>query len=211
MLNWLRAEGLCALDHNMCAGAAAAGRLAVLKHLRSEGCDWDEDVIAYDAVSGGSVEVVECLRQQDVEFEAESMTWAAGAGQTTMCKHLRSIGCDWDADVCYQAAIGGHVDTLRWLLESGCPWNANAVVHDAARHNHTDILELVTEQGVVLSAELLADALNQAGARNQLPAAQWLRQHGAQWPAALKCGTTQWKDDMIAWARAQGCTSPTTL
>jgi hypothetical protein len=69
-------------------------------------------------------------------------------------------------------------------------------------------LAFVIKQGEVLDAELLTDALNTAGAGNKLQAAQWLRQLGAQWPAVLKHGAQQWSGESLAWARAEGCTSP---
>jgi hypothetical protein len=55
----------------------------------------------------------------------------------------------------------------------------------AANAGSIDILDLLREQGEVLDAELLTDALNNAGASGQLQAAQWLRQHGAEWPVVL--------------------------
>jgi hypothetical protein len=84
----------------------------------------------------------------------------------------------------------------------------------AACGGYPDIFDYVIEQGGVLDAELLKHALNLAGVHNRLQAAQWLREHGAQWPAVLShtvlfC-TMQWSVEMIAWARAEGCTSPTT-
>jgi hypothetical protein len=63
----------------------------------------------------------------------------------------------------------------------------------------------------MLNAELLTDALKLAGSRNKLLAAQWLRQHDAQWPAVLRHGAQQWFGDTLVWARAEGCTSPVTL
>jgi hypothetical protein len=85
----------------------------------------------------------------------------------------------------------------------------------AAHEGCTEILDYVVEQGEVLDAALLTRALNCAGAHSKLEAAQWLRQHGAQWPAVLRYEHQQlgllWSDDMIFWARAEGCTAPTTL
>jgi hypothetical protein len=55
----------------------------------------------------------------------------------------------------------------------------------------------------------LTDMLRYAGAHNHLRAAQWLRQHGADWPAALNCHVdVEWEDDVLEWARAEGCTAP---
>eukprot|EP00953_Heterococcus_sp_UTEX-ZZ885_P009355 5520-Heterococcus_DN1.PRE.5 len=132
-----------------------------------------------------------------------------------MCTHLRSIGCDWNANACKQASIFGSIDTLRWLRENGCPWDAPAICKHAAYNGCTDILDFFIEQGEALDAELLRDALNEAGAYGSLRSAQWLRDHGAQWPDVLSLDVEpniiQWSGDTLVWARSQGCTSPTTL
>jgi hypothetical protein len=57
-------------------------------------------------------------------------------------------------------------------------------------------------------------ALNRAGARGHMRAAQWLRQRGAEWPAVLtdyeELFEEVWDGESLAWARAEGCTSPLT-
>jgi hypothetical protein len=146
------------------------------------------------------------------------MASAAGAGHIAMCEHLRSIGCAWNAwnaGTCSSAAREDHINMLRWLRENGCPWDISKVSISAAHCGSTSILDYVIEQGEVLDAELLTDALICAGASDQLHAAQWLRQHDAQWPAVLSYEDfdeiKQWSGESLAWARAEGCTSPTTL
>jgi hypothetical protein len=213
MLEWLKAERLCAFGHDMCAGAAEGGQLAALQHLRSEGCGWNEVHIACYAVKGGSIEVVEWLRQeQGIEVPTDVLFWAAGNGKISMCAHLRSIGCAWDVYACTQAAANGHYDTLRWLHEQGCPWDEREVFVDVARNGCTNILAYFTEQGAAIDAQLLTEALNGAGASGRLQTAQWLRQHNAQWPAVLSFEyfdeIEQWSGESLAWARAEGCTSP---
>eukprot|EP00953_Heterococcus_sp_UTEX-ZZ885_P001372 1257-Heterococcus_DN1.PRE.2 len=120
--------------------------------------------------------------------------------QFAMCEYLRSIGCDWDANACSKAATGGQLDMLCWLREHGCPWIVSTICIRAARHGSTGILQFVIEQGEVLDAELLMTALNCAG---------------AQWPTVLRYGeipdVKQWSGSTLAWARAEGCTSPSTL
>eukprot|EP00953_Heterococcus_sp_UTEX-ZZ885_P021737 12108-Heterococcus_DN1.PRE.5 len=215
MLQWLRAENLCTFDKTACERAARAGQLAALQYLRREGCDWDEDYIACFAALSGSIEVVDWLRQQQgIRINGRVLSWAAGAGQTALCQHLLSKGCEMEAYACFEAARFGQIGTLRWLREQGCPWNVSEVCTGAACGGYLDIFDYVIEQGEVLDAELSTDALNWTGVHNRLQAAQWLRQHGAQWPAVLRqtvefC-TMQWGSDTLAWARAEGCTSPTT-
>eukprot|EP00953_Heterococcus_sp_UTEX-ZZ885_P041015 20945-Heterococcus_DN1.PRE.4 len=148
------------------------------------------------AVTGGSVEVVDWLQQeQRVVIGADFMAAAAGAGQIAMCKHLHSIGCKWSADAC---------------TEAGCPWDCSQVFIKAACRGYIDILDYVIVQGELPDAELLTDTLYYAGLHDQLQAVQWLRQHGAQWPEKLISSqkTAYWSGPVLAWARSEGCTSP---
>jgi hypothetical protein len=50
--------------------------------------------------------------------------------------------------------------------------------------------------------------LNAAAAHDQLAAAQWLRQQGAEWPDQLRNDLLFWTGETLAWARSEGCTSP---
>jgi hypothetical protein len=209
VLMWLKEEGF-EFDYYTCAGAAQGGQLAVLQRLRSEGFEWDVQYIACYAASSGSIETVEWLRQQQgVEINAEVLAWAAGADQIAMCEHLRNTGCDWNDSACDQTGMSGAVDTLRWLREHGCPWVVSDVCMQVACSGHTAIYDYIIEQGEVLDAELLTRALRCAVGNHNLQAAQWLRQHGAQWPAVFRDREQfQWGERMTAWARAEGCTIP---
>jgi tripartite-type tricarboxylate transporter receptor subunit TctC len=109
---------------------------------------------------------------------------------------------------CEEAAFNGHVSTLRWLQEHGCPWDAIDICASAAQGGSVDVLVYLQQQGIESTAEALTQMLKVAGANNHLAAAQWLRQQGASWPAKL-CSFRQWSGDTLAWARAEGCTSPT--
>jgi hypothetical protein len=91
---------------------------------------------------------------------------------------------------CESAAGHGQLDTLRWLRENGCPWNVSDVCIIAAAYGFSAVFEYIIELGEVLDAELLADALYTAVASDNLQAAQWLRQHGAQWPAVQMITST---------------------
>jgi hypothetical protein len=213
MLQWLKAEKWCAFDESTCTGAAQAGQPAALQYLRSTGCKWAEQDIAFNAAFSGSIEVEEWLRQQQgIVIDARALTAAAAFDHIVLCEHLRSAGCELQAIACHRAAARGPVGTLRWLRENGCPWDVSEVVNGAARNGCTNVLDFVIEQGEVLDAEVLSKALNGAGVYGNLQAAQWLRQHGAQWPAILSWGVRpfmrQWSGDVLVWARAEGCTSP---
>jgi hypothetical protein len=214
MLDWLKAGGRSGFNYRTYQGAAEGGHLAALQHVHSLGCGWGDESILLYAAAGGSIDVVEWLQQQHGIgiIHAEALQWAATSGHTSMCKYLRSVGCDWDAAACRWAGEGGHLDTVRWLREAGCPWVLKDVCKGAARCGNTNVLDYVVEQGEVLDAEVLSEALNYAGMYNKLQSALWLRQRGADWPAELgesdgPC-VLQWSDNMLLWARAEGCRAP---
>jgi hypothetical protein len=88
-----------------------------------------------------------------------------------------------------------------------------------AQGGSVEALKYLQQQGSVFTPLRLTHMLNVAGAHNQLAAAQRLRKQGAEWPDAL-CffegiiwhdGPLEWSGDTLAWARAEGCTSPTSL
>jgi hypothetical protein len=68
------------------------------------------------------------------------------------------------------------------------------------------VLAYLQQQGELASIPLLTDMLKLAARNNKLAAAKWLRDQGAEWPAAF--GWPRWSAAMLAWARAEGCTTP---
>jgi hypothetical protein len=112
--------------------------------------------------------------------------------------------------VAVTAALTGHVAAVKWLCEHGCPLEELQLYVAAAIAGDVKILDYLVERGCELDADILTAMLNVAGASEQLAAAQWCRQRGAEWPARLVCDTP-WEGDTLAWARAEGCTAPTTL
>jgi hypothetical protein len=180
MLKWLKTQSWSSFCAYTCEGAAQGGQLAALQYLRSVGCKWYERSIAYHAARSGSIETIEWLRPHEgVEVDARAMKGAASEGQTAMCKHLCSTGCDWNVDSTSNAASGNYPDTLRWLRENGCPWDVSFVCMYAAYNGSTDILDFVIEQGEVLDAQLLSCALRDAVSHNQQEAVHWLKQCAA--------------------------------
>jgi hypothetical protein len=162
-------------------GAARCNELAVVQFLDAQGCPWDKSVF----------------------------NQAATQGHTAMCAYLHGEHCPWNTDTCAYAAINGHASTLRWLHEHGCPWNSSGIGISAAVGGSVDTIVYLQQQGIEFTAGKLTDMLNAAGAYNKLAAAKWLRQQEAEWPAKLDWFNTQWSGETLAWARAEGCTSPT--
>jgi hypothetical protein len=73
-------------------------------------------------------------------------------------------------------------------------------------------MEYLQQEGAVFTSKQLIDLLHVAGVNGSLQVAKWLRQHSAEWPDILRLDSDrtqiQWRDDAVAWARDEGCTSP---
>jgi hypothetical protein len=202
----------CRWHWSASTAAAKRGDLEMLRWIREHGCNWNEHSILSEAASSGDVELAAWVKQQPgVVCNESAMVAAAAKGHTAMCEYLHAEQCPWNESACEGAAASGYVDTLRWLHEHGCPWNRGRVCASAARGGSIGALEYMLQQqqqGIPFTATLLTHLLNYAGAYNHLAAAQWLRQQGAEWPAKLATSRA-WSGEMLAWARAEGCTAPT--
>jgi hypothetical protein len=72
----------------------------------------------------------------------------------------------------------------------------------SSRHDVTAMLQVLHEHGLLTDAERLTNMLNIFCVQPNLPAAKFLRSFGAEWPSVL-----QWDGEVLAWARAEGCTA----
>jgi hypothetical protein len=222
VLRFLREHG-CTLHESACMGAAAAGQLTALRWLREAGCSWStsgppERCIAIAGAKSGSVEVMQYLQEQSVPFDYMAFLFAVAVGSLPVCKFLRTVGCPWSKLYCYVAAHHGHVEVLQWLFELGCSYEIADMARWAGTGGSVAVMALI-EAAVPADARssALRHMLLLAGGSSHLAAAQWLRAQGAEWPPVLRCtiyvgaqqGFVVWSGDVLAWARAEGCTSPT--
>jgi hypothetical protein len=213
VLQYLYAEGV-PWHESVCGAAAAACDLQQLKWLRSKGARLSSRV-AIDAASGGSVVIFEWLQQHGVQFNLQTMLQAAENGHTELCQWLRAADCEWNAEVCDVAAAYAHVDTLRWLHDSGCAFRPETVCYNAVLGCTATLdaraisMMQYLLQPDVLSADEVSLLLNFAGAKSKLQLAQWLRQHGAEWPEVLWSPELgPWNGESLMWARNEGCDAP---
>eukprot|EP00953_Heterococcus_sp_UTEX-ZZ885_P003743 2536-Heterococcus_DN1.PRE.4 len=217
MLKCLRQNG-CVFTRATCTLAASAGRLPALQYiLQCEEIEGGHELskwvsyfgIKY-AAGSGNIELVQWIQQKlRGRMFDDAMYAAACRGQTAMCQYLHSQQCPWEEEASIAAAHVGHVETLVWLQEHGRPYNDDNVLTTAAQGGSIAVMEYLLQHRVVPTPAKLTDMLNRAGAYDHLQAAQWLRRQGAEWPAKLmnlfrRCS---WQGELLAWARAEGCTS----
>jgi hypothetical protein len=210
----------CPWNAEVCNAAAAGGHLEALRFLREHQCPLHAARIARHAAESGSIPLMEYVIEQGAALYSKVMLTAVQYGHVALCEQLlNELRCPFDVDACMSAALGGHAELLRSLYDAGSPWDAediDEICPAAAKGGSVDILDyLVNEARVVLSVDTLTDMLNIAGANEQLTAAQWCRLRGAEWPTVLQWYDEEednqvWTGATLAWARAEGCTAPTT-
>ncbi|PNH06642.1 Ankyrin repeat domain-containing protein [Tetrabaena socialis] len=129
---WLveRLGARTALTARVFALAACSGRMELLTWLRDRGCLVNEATFAR-AAAYGSEEQLEWLAEQGCPMGdgGEPYAAAAAAGELSMLRCLRRLGCAWSPDggtftrvVARVRDLGQHVErALCWLLDNGCP------------------------------------------------------------------------------------------
>jgi hypothetical protein len=216
-VQYLHNEGL-EWTSNVCSTAASSGHLSLLQQLRQHGCPWKAYEIADDAASSGSIPLLQWLKEQGIVFTELTIDSAAYGGHIAACESLRfTEQCPWNNHACMSAAERDQLDTLQWLREHGCPCDNVLVCIAAAHGGSVGVMAYMLEQqqqlvGGAVNTVLLTLMLRAAGANEQLVAAQWLRQQGAEWPDVLQhrydFELRRWSGAVLEWARAEGCTSP---
>jgi hypothetical protein len=210
VLQYLHAQG-CPWNHEATGAAARRGNFEMLRWTRTHRTAWSwmNDMILSEAASSGNIEMTAWVKQvPGVAFDEGAINVAAHFGRTAMCAYLRAEQCPWSQSTCYFAAYHGQGSTYRWLRENGCPWEADMDCIAAAIGGCVEVMQFLQEQGVLTAAKL-THMLSITGTHHHIAAAQWLREQGAEWPTVLTHIGMAWSGDVLAWARAEGCTSPT--
>ena len=65
---------------------------------------------------------------------------AATGGLLEELMELRENDTPWDRDMCYGAALGGHLEVLQWLRANDCPWDKDTCSHSAG-DGHLEVLQ----------------------------------------------------------------------
>eukprot|EP00953_Heterococcus_sp_UTEX-ZZ885_P030851 16258-Heterococcus_DN1.PRE.1 len=176
--------------------------------LAAQGLQVTDACIRYAAASG-NLALLELLHiEQGVPLPANVGHGAAARAQMNVLQWLLEVGFALGEDTANAASADGQADVLLWLLQHMCPVNVMRLCGTAAYYGNINILDLLQEQDLLPAPQLLSDVLQVAGLHGQLAAAQWVRQRGAEWPPMLQDDGRTWQGEVLAWARAEGCTSP---
>jgi hypothetical protein len=205
-VQYLHSQG-CPWPCGLLEAAAVMGDFELVRWCYEHGCPWDASRAAIYAAHSSNVELMSwVLQQPGTQLCMNVMCVAVWQSSAAMCQYLHTQHCPWSVTSSWHAANKGDVDLVRWLIDNGCPFHARELCMAAAQAGRTEVLDCLQQQGILESAEHLTASLSTAACYSQLPAAQWCREHGADWPATLS--QREWCGELLQWARAEGCTSP---
>jgi hypothetical protein len=206
-VQYLHSQG-CPWPSGLLEEAAAMGDFELVRWCYEHGCPWDASRAAIYAAHSSNVELMEwVLQQPGTQLCMNAMCVAVWQSSAAMCQYLHTQQCPWSHTSTWHAAYKGDADLVRWLIDNGCPFHARELCMAAAQGGSVEVLYCLQQQDILTSAALLIASLSTAACYSQLAAAQWCREHGAEWPAALS--QREWRGELLQWARAEGCTSST--
>eukprot|EP00953_Heterococcus_sp_UTEX-ZZ885_P038813 19911-Heterococcus_DN1.PRE.2 len=161
-------------------GAAFIGSVSKLQWLCTEQQYEfeDPDAVAVYAVAGGSVDVLNWLKEQGVSFPTSIWNCVAANKQNPLqvVQFLHAEGVEWTAECCEKAAAAGNVEVLRFMHEHDCPWNRAAVRTAAAQSGSIEVMSYLQQEGLLYTVPKLTEMLKVAASHNNLEASKWLRQ-----------------------------------
>jgi hypothetical protein len=210
-LRYAHARGISGTIMRYSFAAGKYADIATLEVAHELGMKYNSMAAIEGAVHCNDVTVVQFLHGRGCCWTNCVFSIAARRGDMELCEYLYATDCGWSMWTCEAAADSDHASILRWLREHDCPWDEDRMHTDAAEGGSVDVMLYLQEQGIVFDADMLVEMLNIAGAYNNLAAAKWSRQQGAEWPEVLCYRDQKWPVAMLDWAGPAGCTSQLVL
>lgn len=102
-----------------------------------------------EAVSHGSLRVVEHLLSNDLSFDNTILRMIGVSGSVEVVKWMMDRGIYPDLETLIAAAEGGHYDLVCYLVEAGLPANSSVLEH-ALMGGHYDVVEYLDRIGTEL-------------------------------------------------------------
>jgi hypothetical protein len=125
---------------------------------------------------------------------------------------LREHGVPWSTELCNGAVYFNKLALLQWLHSHSCAWDEGYVLQHASMGGSVAMLEWLSAVTSPWTTGTMVRLLHCAGLCTNLPAAQWLRARGAEWPKAFVFGAHSnagaqqgcWNVAAVKWAQASG-------
>eukprot|EP00953_Heterococcus_sp_UTEX-ZZ885_P028687 15292-Heterococcus_DN1.PRE.5 len=98
------------------------------------------------AAMGGSIAVLDWLKQQGVTLTGLASDAAAEYGHMHVLQYLHAEGCEKGPNVCYLAAENGDLGMLKWAFEHDYSRCGNPVDESAAASSNTEMMAWLIQQ-----------------------------------------------------------------
>ena len=156
--------------------AAFQGSVEILRWLMEEK-GWKLTLETGEwAGMGGSIEVLEYVRERGCKFDEYTCQGAAMGGHLEALKFLRGLDppCPWNEWTCTDAAMEGQLQVLKWLRSQDppCPWDDGTCIL-AAQEGHLEVLKWARSQNP--PCRLPESTCSYAAKGGQLEVLKWLR------------------------------------
>ena len=129
--------------------AAFQGSVEILRLLMEENGGELNVETGKSAGLGGSVKVLEYMREKGYKFNKMACNWAVRGEHLEALKYLRGLDppCPWDEGTCGWAAEEGHLEILKWARSQDppCPWD-EMTCSEAAKAGHLEVLKWLRSQ-----------------------------------------------------------------
>ena len=163
--------------------AAFQGSVEILRWLMEEK-GWKLTLETGEwAGMGGSIEVLEYVRERGCKFDEYTCQGAARGGCLEALKFLRGLDppCPWNEWTCTLAAEGGHLDILKWARSQDppCPWDDGTCVL-AAQEGHLEVLKWLRSEAPPWPWP--ESTCSYAAKGGQLEVLKWLRAEEPPYP-----------------------------
>jgi hypothetical protein len=117
-------------------------------------------------------------------------------------QYLRHQGLEWTSATCATVASMGHLQ-LQQLRQHGCPWDDNEIGIKAARSGNVQMLQWLSEQGIVFNERTIGSAAS----CGHIAACEYLRfTEQCPWNTHVCMSAAEANHlDVLVWLREHGC------
>ena len=119
--------------------------ITVAKYLIESGVPLSDKFIR-DAISIGSLELLQYLVSMDCPRYSDSLILSAMRGDVNIMKYLLDNGFECTEYIALVTTANGNIDCLRYLVESGYPFNKNDCMKVSEINKYIDCLEYLSNK-----------------------------------------------------------------
>ncbi len=139
--------------HNMSSDIfytiASRGHVEMVNHLYLTGIHFESKTLCNAAARYDRFEILQWAFENNIDVTSEVYITAAHAGCINVIMWAHNLGLDWDKkQIPIIAAQNNHIEIVKWCIKHDAILDLD-ILHEAAVRNHTDIVDLLIDHGVM--------------------------------------------------------------